>query len=81
MIHLHIKGEMRQVFEAAASRRIELTSIACRYKHGIAECFASTTHEFNRDVREWYHEEAQLVMGYGYPAGTLLHFSEDEIAA
>ena len=78
MISLHIKGDMHAAFKAADKRRIELTSIQCRYRHGIAECFASTMPEFLRDVQEWFHEDCELIMGYGYVDGSLLHFSMDE---
>jgi hypothetical protein len=87
MINLHIKGDMAAAFKAADKRHIELTSIACRYRGGIAECFASaanTIHPHFREgrlidfVREWYHEDADIIDGYGYPDGTLLHFSHNE---
>ena len=78
MIHLNIKGDLSAAFKAADAHHVELTSIQCRYRHGIAECFASaadTIHNIDF-VREWYHEEATIIDGYGYPAGTLLHFSQ-----
>ena len=78
MIHLHIKGSMAAAFKAADERRIELTSIACRYRHGIAECFASCNEEFFRDVQEWFNDFPDIIEGYGFPAGTLLIFSRDE---
>jgi hypothetical protein len=80
MINLHIKGDMAAAFNAAGKRHIELTSIACRYRAGIAECFASAANTIhNIDfVREWYHEDADIIDGYGYPDGTLLHFSHNE---
>ena len=79
MIHLHIKGDLAQAFACADARRIELTSIQCRYRSGIAECFASAEPRHEPKVRAWYHEDAELIMGYGYPAGTLLHFNSNPV--
>lgn len=77
MIHLHIKGDMHAAFKAADERRIKLTSIQCRYR-AVAECFAIVEPHHEPKVRAWYHEDADLIDGYGYPTGTLLHFSIDE---
>ena len=81
MISLHIKGDLVRAYYEADARAIELTSVQCRYRSGIAECFAScrsTIHNLNQ-VRAWYHEDCDIIDGYGYPAGTLLVFSEDEL--
>ena len=80
MIHLSIKGDIHAAWRAADKHGIELTSIAVTYRDGgIAACVASTYDRFIHGVREWYHEDAEIVMGYGYPQGTLLHFSQEDI--
>jgi hypothetical protein len=78
MISLHIKGNMNAALFGASKNGVELTAIQCRYRSGIAECFASAHDEFLRDVQEWYADDAELIDGYGYPAGTLLFFARDE---
>ena len=75
MISLHIKGDLADAFKAAKERNIELTSIACSYRSGIAECFASCYDHQVEAVMRWYSEDAELIMGYGYEKGTLVFFS------
>lgn len=77
MITLSIKGDIAAAWKAAEKYGIELNSIAVSYRDGgIAACVASTYDRFEPGVREWFHQDAELVMGYGYPQGTLLHFSQ-----
>jgi len=75
MLRLHIKGDLLACAKQCAERSIELTSIQCRYRHGVAECFAACEARFEPKVRAWYHDDAEIIDGYGYPAGTLLHFT------
>ena len=80
MIHLHIKGDMAAAFREADARGIEFCAIQERIKdNGFSECFASTFPQCERAVRDWFADASfdQLVMGFGYPAGTLLHFSQE----
>lgn len=79
MINIHIKGDLKVALKQCDKRRIELMAVQCRWRAGIPECFASCADTVgNRDqVRYWYHEDADIIDGYGYPAGTLLHFSHD----
>ena len=76
MIHLHIKGNMNAALFGASKHGVALTSLQVRYRSGIAECFASAEPRHASNVRAWYHDDAEIVDGYGFPAGTLLHFSE-----
>lgn len=77
VISLHIKGDLRAAYDECDKRGIELTAIQCRYKGGIAECFASCVFDAPTQARvvAWFTMPAELVMGFGYPAGTLLHYS------
>jgi hypothetical protein len=78
MIHLHIKGNINAALFGASKHGVELTAIQCRWRSGIAECFASAEPRHEPNVRAWYHDDAELIMGYGYPVGTLLHFNSGE---
>ena len=80
MIHLHIKGGMVAAWREADARNIELTAIQQRTKdNGFSECFAATTSDHIHKVRVWFNAASfdQLVPGFGYPAGTLLHYSQE----
>lgn len=79
MIHLHIKGDMAAAFKAADAHQVELFSLATTYRDGgIADSYASAPDRFEPLAQRWFCEEAEIVMGYGYPAGTLLHYSKIE---
>ena len=73
MIHLLIKGDINAAFKAADARGIELTSLA--YRVETRDCAASTIPECLEKVQAWFTTPAELVMGFGYPDGTLLHYS------
>ena len=73
MIHLLIKGDINAAFKAADARCIELTSLA--YRVETRDCVASTTSECIEKVQAWFTAPAELIMGVGYPDGTLLHYS------
>jgi hypothetical protein len=82
MIHLHIKGDSTAAWREADARGIEFATIAHRIKdNGFSECFASATHDHIHKVRVWFNEATfdQLVPGFGYPSGTLLHYSQDTL--
>jgi hypothetical protein len=83
LIHLHIKGDMIAAWREADARGIEFATIAHRLKpNGFSECFASATHDHIHKVRVWFVQGAgfdQLVPGFGYPSGTLLHYSQDTL--
>ena len=81
MIHLNIKGDIAAAFKAADERKIELTSVAVIYRDGgIPECVASARDERRAQVQAWFCENPDIIDGYGYPAGTLLFYNDEEAA-
>jgi hypothetical protein len=76
MISLVIKGGLHAAIAAAYERGIKLDTIAqpaCG-----PETLAGVSSDKLPQIVAWFSETTELVMGFGYPAGTLLHYSIKE---
>jgi|HubBroStandDraft_6_1064221.scaffolds.fasta_scaffold25054_3 hypothetical protein len=77
MINLIIKGNMFDAFNAAHERGIALLSAAQTFNDRPSEVVASCADTHLDAVRTWYlaSDAADIVPGFGYPAGALLFYS------
>jgi hypothetical protein len=83
MINLIIKGNMFDAFNAAHERGIALLTAAQTFNDRPSEVVASVDDSALDAVRTWFmaSDSADLVPGFGYPAGALLFYSTNNSAA
>ena len=83
MINLIIKGNMFDAFNAAHARGIALLTAAQTFNDRPSEVVASVDDSALDAVRVWFMatSAADLVPGFGYPAGALLFYSDKQSAA
>jgi hypothetical protein len=73
MITLTIKGRIHAASKAAHERNIVLQAAELS-SHGT-ETTAKCDELYRDAVLRWFAENAELIMGIGYPAGTLLFYN------
>ena len=73
MITLTIKGRIHAASKAAHERNIVLQSAELS-SHGT-ETTAKCDELYRDAVLRWFAENAELIMGIGYPAGSLLFYN------
>jgi hypothetical protein len=83
MINLIIKGNMFDAFNAAHARGIALLTAAQTFNDRPSEVIASCDDSALDAVRVWFmaSDAADIVPGFGYPAGALLFYSDKRSAA
>jgi hypothetical protein len=82
-INLIIKGNMFDAFTASHARGIALISAAQTFNDRPSEVIASCADTNLDAVRTWFmaSDAADIVPGFGYPAGALLFYSDKQSAA
>jgi hypothetical protein len=82
MINLIIKGNMFDAFNASHARGIALRT-AATFNDRPSEVVASCDDSALDAVRVWFmaSDAADIVPGFGYPAGALLFYSDKRSAA
>jgi hypothetical protein len=83
MINLIIKGNMFDAFNASHARGIALLTAAQTFNDRPSEVVASCADTHLDAVRVWFmaSDAADIVPGFGYPAGALLFYSDKQSAA
>lgn len=77
MIHLLIKGDVFAASNAMHDRGIFFHAMSQYFDHRW-ETRASCDPRHIDAVRAWFNEDAECVQTQGYPAGTLLHFTQND---
>jgi hypothetical protein len=82
-INLIIKGNMFDAFTASHARGIALLTAAQTINDRPSEVIASCADANLDAVRMWFiaSDAADIVPGFGYPAGALLFYSDKQSAA
>lgn len=71
---LIVKGDREKAIEEAAKRGIMLCEVRGLDRQVIG--YTPATRRTHAIVAKWFGEVHQLIMGQGYPPGTLVHYTE-----
>ncbi|MGH9967967.1 MAG: hypothetical protein ACREBG_09080 [Pyrinomonadaceae bacterium] len=82
MINLLIKGDVKSAIKSAKCRGLILKNVKVVKSSNDAarpaESIGQVAREDQLRVAMWFCEENTVIDGFGYPIGTLLHYSFDD---